>query len=300
MALAHDVALTPDDSLWRAWNWDLLTLVPLVLLSWLYARGVRHLWRRLGRRVIQPWRVTCFAGGCATLFIAVISPFHELAHALFWVHMIQHMLIMGIVAPLLVLGRPPIALLWALSPRARLRAGAWTRATGLQASWRLLTGPSAAWTIHLLVLWGWHAPLLYDAAMRSPTLHWFEHTTMLAAAYIYWHALIAGSAVRAWGYGAGALASLGTLTHAGMLGALLTFAPVPLYESHVASAAAWGLTPLEDQQLAGLVMWVPACMVYLVAGLLFIGFALRDLERRHTPRQQAAWPQRPTSPQRNE
>lgn len=281
-ALAHGPPATPDTPPWRAWNWDPLTLGPLLLVAWLYARGVTRLWRRAGRRVIRPWRAACFAGGCATVFAALVSPLDALAHALFSVHMIQHMLIMGVAAPLLVLGRPPITLLWALPFRLRVLLGSATRNAVFAAVARALARPGAAWTIHFVVLWAWHAPTLYDAAVRSAPLHWLEHLTMLIAACLFWQALIQGGRVRDGGYGVSALAALTTLAHAGMLGALLTFAPEPLYESHLMSAPAWGLTPLEDQQLAGLVMWVPACLVYLVAGVWFIALALTEVERRET------------------
>jgi putative membrane protein len=238
----------------------------------LYARGVIKLWPRAGGRGLRIGHVLTFTAGWSVLVLALLSPLHDLAHELFWAHMMQHMLLMAVAAPLLVAARPWPVLLFGLPCRLRRHAGRLVPS-------RILARPGLVFMAHALVLWIWHVPPLYDAAVAVPALHWLEHLSMLTAAILFWHLVLMRLPRYREGCGAAVLLLLATSMHAGLLGALLTFAPEPLYASHLGSAPLRGLDPLEDQQLAGLIMWVPACAVYLVAGLALVGVWLRRLER---------------------
>ncbi|HWC64654.1 MAG TPA: cytochrome c oxidase assembly protein, partial [Thermoanaerobaculia bacterium] len=137
--------------------------------------------------------------------------------------------------------------------------------------------PVAAWIAFALALWVWHVPSLYQAALRSETVHAAEHATFLAAALLYWSAVLAGARGRA-GVGGEAASLFGTAFHGGLLGALMTIAPTlwyPAYGRGVSATAA-----LEDQQLAGLWMWVPAGLVFVVGGMGLVAGWLRESERR--------------------
>jgi len=279
-------SLEPSD-LWRAWSFEPGIVLPLALAAGLYARGLRALWRQAGAgHGIRRWQAAAFAAGWLVLAIALVSPLHELGETLFSAHMAQHELLMAVAAPLLVLGRPLLPFLWGLPMAWRRDAGHWTSRPAMRSAWHALTLPSIAWTVHALAIWVWHAPRLYDAAVTSDVVHALQHASFLGSALLFWWALIHGRNGRLR-YGASVLYVFTTALHTTALGAVLSLASQPLYPAYAATAA-WGLTPLEDQQLAGLIMWVPAGIAYLVAALALMAEWLREAERRTTRSETAA------------
>jgi putative membrane protein len=192
--------------------------------------------------------------------------------------MTQHELLMLVAAPLVVLGRPMIAFLWALPLGWARRIGAWGRMGWFQRHWRGVSNPLAAWAIHAVALWVWHVPALFQATLQSDLVHTFQHVCFLASALLFWWALIHGPQ-GAVGYGAALLYLFTTAVHSGVLGALITFAGSVLYPAYEETTAAWGMTALEDQQLGGLIMWVPAGLVYIIAGLALCAGWMRESER---------------------
>jgi putative membrane protein len=136
--------------------------------------------------------------------------------------------------------------------------------------------------VHAVVLWGWHAPGPVQASLASPTVHVLQHLSLLGSAGLFWWALIQGRDRRI-GDGVAVLYVFTTSVHASVLGALLSFAPSPWYTAYAESTGPWGLTPLEDQQLAGLIMWVPGGLVYLAAGLALFAAWLGRPEVRVAP-----------------
>jgi putative membrane protein len=266
-AWAHTGRAPEPHDLWTAWTFAPAVLVGLAVSGWLYARGVRALWRAAGAgRGVPSWRVACFAGGILVLALALLSPIDSVASALFAVHMIQHMLLVVVAAPLLVLGDPGTAALWALDLDARRGVGAWWRTQRvLPAIWDVLRRPLVAFTLHVAALWLWHVPVLYDAALRRESVHVAEHASFVFTALLFWYPIADAHPRRRFGIGIATLYLFTAGLQCTLLGALITFARHPWYFGHYATTAAWGLTPLEDQQLAGLVMWIPAGLVYLVA-----------------------------------
>jgi cytochrome c oxidase assembly factor CtaG len=276
--LAHPGGGHAHGSVWRMWSWEPSIVIPLLLVAMLYAVGVHRLWRASATgRGIYRWEVISCAGGWLTLVLALLSPVHPIGEELFWVHMVQHELLMAIAAPLLVLGRPLMVFVWALPARWRRGATQWTTARPLRASWRVLTAPAVAWALQAVVLLAWHVPALFDAALESEALHALQHICFLGSALLFWWSLARGNRARA-SDGAAIIYLFTTGVSTSVLGVLLTFAPRPWYTAYGTSALAWGLTPLEDQQLAGLVMWVPAGVVYVVAALMFFTRWLRESE----------------------
>ena len=272
--------------LWRAWGVEPGVVLPLAVAAGLYARGLRALWRQAGAgHGIRRWQAGAFAAGWLVLAIALVSPLHELGEALFSAHMAQHELLMAVAAPLLVLGRPVVPFLWGLPMAWRRTAGHWASTAPVRATWLALTLPSVAWTVHAVAIWAWHAPALYDAAVTSDAVHALQHASFLGSALLFWWALIHGRNGRLR-YGASVLYIFTTALHTTALGAVLSLASRPLYPAYAATAV-WGLTPLEDQQLAGLIMWVPAGIAYLVAALALMAGWLQEAERR-TARSEAA------------
>ena len=249
------------------WTFDLWITGPLLGSGLVYVIGVIRLWSRagLGHGVLL-WQTVGFATGWFALFAALVSPLHHAGAQLFTVHMIEHELIMAVAAPLLVLARPGAGFLWAFPRRVRREIGRAVRGNAIQGPWRILTSPTVATLLHGAAIWLWHAPFLFDDAVVNLALHRVQHISFLATAILFWWAVIRRS-----DHGPAFGHMFVTMTHTGLLGALLTLAPRVLYEVQTAGAPAWGLTQLEDQQLAGLVMWVPVGTVYAGAALAFVG-----------------------------
>jgi putative membrane protein len=262
------------------WTWDPFVLLLLALSGWLYAAGVARLWRRAGvDQGIRRWEAGCFAAGWLALFAALVSPLDALGGILFSAHMAQHEVLILIAAPLMVLGRPLAPFLWALPRAGRERAGKWTQAPPVARTWRSLTAPLSVWAIHGLALWAWHVPGLYQATLDDDFIHALQHLSFFGSAALFWWSLIHGRFGRL-GYGAAVLYVFTTSMHSGVLGALLTFAPRLWYPIYQARTSQWGLSALEDQQLAGLIMWVPAGIVFIVLGLALFAAWLGEAERR--------------------
>ena len=188
--------------------------------------------------------------------------------------MVQHETLMLIAAPLLVISRPLVTFLWALPFEWRRSLGRWSKTSPVRGSWLWLTAPLTAWWIHAIAIWVWHAPPLMDATLRSDLVHTAQHLSFFFSALLFWWALFYAHGRRA--FGSGVLYIFTTAVHTGILGALLTFAPHPWYGPYANTTQAWGLTPLEDQQIGGLIMWVPASVVYLAAGLYLFAAWMRE------------------------
>ena len=270
------------------WGRDPLVWLSLALSGWLYLRGVRRLWRESGAgRGIRRWEAWSYAGGWAALFVALASPLHPWGEVLFSAHMTQHEVLMVAAAPLLVLGRPVVAFLWAVPVAWARSLGEAAKAGWFRRAWRGLTNPLAAWAIHAAALWVWHVPAMFQATLGSDLVHTLQHVSFLGSALLFWWALVHGPR-GLMGYGAAVLYLFTTSVHSGVLGAFITFAGGVLYPAYARTTQSWGLTPLEDQQLGGLIMWVPAGLVYVVAGLALLAGWMRESERRVSKRERRA------------
>jgi putative membrane protein len=175
--------------------------------------------------------------------------------------MAQHEILMVVAAPLLVVGRPLVAFLWGLPFSWRRAAGSLSKYRLVAAVWSWLSRPLNAWWIHAVVLWGWHVPRAFEATLESDFVHSVQHVSFLGTALLFWWALIGGREA-AMGYGKALLYVFSTGVHNSILGAWLTFSPVVWYPLYKGRTEAWSLTALEDQQLGGLIMWVPAGLVF--------------------------------------
>lgn len=256
-------------------------LIVLLSLSAVgYGRGVSALWRKAGiGRGIRTIEAVRFAAGWTTLALALLSPIDGLAERSFAVHMVQHELLMVVAAPLLVLSRPLEAWAWSLPYRARRTLASIFTASRVRDGWRRLNAPASAWCCHALALWIWHIPALFLAALANEGLHVLQHTCFFASALLFWWAAI-GRQLRAPSATSIALLFT-TMLHTSALGLLLTFAPTPWYAHY--DLGPFGLSALEDQQLGGLVMWVPGSLAYLVAGLATIAAWLSPSRAEQRP-----------------
>jgi putative membrane protein len=250
------------------WTWPPLVVLALLVTGFLYATGIVKIVRRGTAHTLNKKSVLCFALGLISLVLALDSPIHEMGEQLFWVHMTQHELLMLICAPLLVLGRPLIPFLFALPESWRNKVAGLSRSKAFRSSWSFVSAPMSAWVLSALGLWVWHVPFLFDQTLHSDSMHAAQHTTFLVTALLFWWPLV--NRVQELGYGTGVAYVFTTALHTSILGALLTFAPRAWYQSYVATAPAWHLTALEDQQIGGLIMWIPAGTLLLIVALVLL------------------------------
>lgn len=260
---AHIVSKAQPEALRWGADWWVLACLALSLL--LYAAGLAKLWPRLGQGRAQALgRAAYFGAGWLAMAAALASPLDPAGAMLFAAHMVQHELLMIVAAPLLVLGRPFGPWLWALP-------AAWRRAIGhgvhwrpWAAAWQAVTRPMSAWLIHFAALWVWHAPPLFQLALRDDTVHAWQHASFLFPALLFWWAVLGA---RGPAPGAAMLYLFTTMMHTGALGALFALSGTVWYPAYGDGPLAFGLMPLEDQQLGGLVMWIPGGLAYVIAGL---------------------------------
>jgi putative membrane protein len=275
MAEAHvpDADAAPAWAL--AWTFEPWVVASLVLSAALYTVGLRRLWGRAGTgRGVSARHAAAFAAGWVALAAALVSPIDPLGNRLFSAHMLQHELLMVVAAPLLVVGKPLAVWVWALPVRRRRTVGGFFHRPAWRIAWLRLTSPLYAWLVHALALWLWHVPVLFEAALRSNAVHTLQHFSFLFTALLFWWSAL-GQSERA-AQGTAMIYLFTTMVHSSILGALLTLSPFVWYPTYGLTAPALGLSALEDQQLGGLVMWIPAGIAYLAAGLVlamrWIGF----------------------------
>lgn len=267
---------------WRTqapWSFEPWVVAALALSLTLYAIGLLRLWRAAGYgHGVRPLQAAAFLGGWLAVVLALVSPLDALGTQLFSAHMVQHEALMVLAAPLLVLGRPLAAWAWAFPAPWRPALGRWTRRPLPARLWQGLIYAPTAWALHGIALWSWHLPSWFEAALRHPGLHTVQHASFFVTALLFWWGPL-GARERT-GHGAALLYLFTTMMHTAALGALLTLSPVLWYGSYAATSAALGIDPLEDQQLGGLIMWVPAGLAYLFAGLAVMVDLLGGAGRR--------------------
>jgi putative membrane protein len=251
------------------WAPDWTVAFPLLLFAGLYAVGASRLWARstLGRGALRR-DSALFAVGWLALAGAVASPLHEAGEHSFTLHMIEHEIIMLLASLLIVAARPGPALLWGFPAGARKAVASVGRGAG--PAWRLISDPVAATLLQALALIGWHMPALFDRALEAEGWHVAQHLSFLFTALLFWWAMAHGRSGRR-GWGTSALCLFVTSLIGGALGALMAFSASPWYAPYAAlGMTPTGLSPAEDQQLAGLVMWIPGGMVHAGAALWFL------------------------------
>ena len=277
----HDAPLTSDD-LWTAWNFEQSIWIPLIIIVLIYSWGMRNVWKRAGTgHGIKMRHCASFLGALLALVVAFTSPLDALSAVLFSAHMVQHMILILVAAPLLGMSDFPLACLWAL-PRA------WAQELGYRAkhshiishSWQVLSSPIFAWLLFAMTLWIWHASALYEAALQDEAIHALEHLWFLVTAMLFWWPLLKSPAQKHVQYGMAIPYLFTTILQSGILGALMTFSSRPWYSYYTTAVAPWEITPLQDQQLAGLIMWIPGGAIFTLLNIAYFAAWLRALEER--------------------
>ncbi|HEX8445471.1 MAG TPA: cytochrome c oxidase assembly protein [Sphingomonas sp.] len=256
------------------WTFDPWITLPLLIAALLFTRGWRRLIPRSGQGAGSlRRRARWFAAGLTLLAAALVSPLHAAGERSFAAHMFEHELLMLAAAPLLVLAEPLAIMLWAFPGAWRRRIGQGVAARPIALPWRQATGAVTATLVQATALWLWHAPALFDRALASAGWHVVQHLSFLIAALLFWTAMVH----RRTAPGVAALCLVVTAIVSGALGALMAFATSPWYAGYARlGMAPFGLSPAEDQQLAGLLMWVPGGLVHAGAALLLMRRLLRE------------------------
>jgi putative membrane protein len=274
-ALAHTLTATP----WR--GPEPVLAIPMLVAGGLYLAG----WLRLRRRIGEGRRThtrhgLLFAAGWLTLAGATLTPLHDLGARSFAAHMLEHELIMLAAAPLFVLSRPGAALLWAFPAPARQALATVPRSRAGGGLWRFLTDPILATTVQAAAIWLWHLPSLFDQALRSEAWHVAQHASFFVTALLFWSAML-GPRRSVW---TAALCLFATSMVTGALGAFMALSQSPWYQGYAAlGLAAFGLSPAQDQQAAGLLMWIPGGLFHALVAIALIAPHLTDAlrEPRH-------------------
>jgi putative membrane protein len=292
VAEAHTTEAVAPDRLLDAWKADPWVLIAALVAGWLYARGIGHL-NEMGTRtgrgpLVGPARIAAFSAGLLTLVLALSSPLDTATATIFSAHMIQHVLLVAVAPPLILLGLPTTVFLNGV-PRGWRRPLATLphRIPGLAVLLGVLTMPAVAWLVHAGTLWAWHIPWLYDAAVQNERLHAVEHATFVITAFLYWWTIVpAGAHTRnALGPAMGILSVFAMGMQSAALGIILTFWSTPIYPVYVGRSELWHISALSDQRLAGLIMWIPAGSVYVVAALMLLRSWFQE-EREDEERQE--------------
>ena len=262
------------------WTSELLTVALLLASAGIYATGARNAWQQAGSGSGVRWlHAGAFYGGLAALAGALISPLARVSDYLFSAHMTQHEILMLVAAPFLVMGRPLLAFLWAVPQKWRPDVARAFRRPSVLRVWQILTTPLWVFIVHGLALWMWHVPALFEWALHHDGIHALQHISFVATAALFWWGMVEGRYGRA-GYGVGVLYVFLTALHSTILGALLTVAPTTWYETYELTAVQRRVDALADQQLAGLVMWVPSGVIFIVIGLALVAAWMGESERR--------------------
>lgn len=273
VTLAHAGRPVAPHDVWSSWNLDPLLVLLLIGALWLHRGG-----RARGPRPQDVWRHRAFVGAIVVLAVALLSPLEVTSGALASAHMVQHVLLVLVAAPLLALSAPASTLLRGMPLRVRRTSGRVRRGLGDgRSAWlRLPTHPVTVLVLHIGVLWFWHSAAAYDAALGNEAIHAIEHTSFLVTGLLFWRVVIGPRTAARVPGGLGVLLVFGAAMASVMLSLLLTFAPTPWYEGYSGTTAAWGLDQLADQQLAGVLMWVPAGAIHVGIALALFATWLRD------------------------
>jgi len=275
--------LTETQAAYESWSVQYPVTVVLVLAALFYLQG----WLRLRKalpKTIPAWRLAAFMGGLFSLWIAVGSPLQEFDEALLSIHMVQHILLMGVAPPLILLGAPALPFLHGLPHRlVRGLLGPILRWTPVQGLGGILTHPVFCWLAATLALIGWHTPRAFELAVHSPFWHEVEHGSFFTTSMLFWWPVVQPwPSVARWPrWSIPLYLFLGTLANDAVSAFLALYDRI-LYPSYASVPRPFNISPLDDQAFAGAMMWVFGTFVYLVPA---VAITMQILSPLNTHRQ---------------
>jgi putative membrane protein len=259
------------------WSFDPLVVGGLLVAGGLYGWAVRRVDAAHPTNRHPRWRTWLFVAGLAAIAVALISPIEAYEGVLFSVHMVQHMLLQLVAAPLLLAGAPITLTLRVASPKWRRRILAVLHSSVLRA----LAFPVVAWVFFAATNWGWHYSTLYNEALENQALHYLQHAHFMVAALLFWWPVI-GADPSPWRlpHPVRLFYLFLAMPQQSFLGVSLLQARTVLYPHYVTNVRDWGPTPLEDQQIGGTIMWVVGDMAFLAGMAIVVVLWMRHEERR--------------------
>ena len=277
--LAHHAPLQ-ESVLATQWSMRVEVLALVVAAAALYSWGLRSKGNRGGGVGLVGG--ASFFLGLGIVLVALMSPLDSLGASIFSAHMIQHLLLMVAAVPLLVLGRPILTITSGFPPRARSIAARVERASAVRLARKGIDNVVLVGIIQILVVWAWHVPALYQSALDDEWVHVLEHSTFFMAALAFWRLVLSARARPP--YPARVLLIFVTGLQGAALGAIITLAGRALYAARSLGSEIWSLTPLEDQALAGIIMWVLPGILYFVVMIVLLLRWFRQMDARSSGR----------------
>lgn len=290
-----------------SWNWRPEVIIVLVLAATLYIRGWVRLRKRVSNhtqytgsrrsvwRLTATWRPISYCAGLLFIALALLSPIDTIVQQLFFMHMIQHLLLMMVAPPLLLIANPLPFLLWGLPDILRTPAGNFIKTivhqdSAIRRFLRTITNPGITWIIWVVGLISWHDPILYNAALEYEWVHDFEHLSFfLISMLLSWHITGAGPRIHKQMSLSARAGLIISIIPANLLtGVVLALATKPFYSYYMSVPRIWGIDVLGDQQIGGVIMWGPGSMMYVVIALILI-YRLLDRDERKSTLHESKW-----------
>ncbi len=267
---------TSINALLSGWEWRVEVLLVALVLGGLYVRGWLTL-RQKGHLLGRGWRLACYVAGWLAVIIALLSPIDRLGGLLFWVHMAQHLLLIMVAPPLLWLAAPFPVGLWGMPAQARqLSATLLNRRSKARRFLRVAGAPGVVWLIFVTLLFAWHDPAAYNAALRSEWVHDAEHLSFFAIGMLYWWQMIGAAPIfsKRLTMPQRFIYAISAVPPNMVVGATLALASEPTYSHYLTVPRISTLTVMEDLHFGGLIMWIPGSMMYILAGIVALRFVL--------------------------
>ena len=268
---------TTTNALLLAWEWRVDVLLILLGMGWLYLHGWLTL-RQKGHPIANGWRLLSYSAGLLTIAVALLSSIDRLGGLLFWVHMVQHLLLIMVAPPLLFLASPFPVGVWGLPRQGReWVAIILNRRSKLRSFLRRMGSPAIVWLTFVIMLFGWHDPSAYDAALRLEWVHDAEHLTFFIIGMLYWWQMIGAAPIfsKRLTMPQRLLYAISAVPPNMIVGVSLAFATEPMYKHYLTVPRISGLSALADLHLGGLIMWIPGSMMYILAGIVALGYVLQ-------------------------
>lgn len=272
-----------DPRLLRAWDFRPEVMLVLLLAGALFLLGWMRLRKESSDRFTKVWRLTAYLAGLALLALALLSPIDTLSNYLLSMHMVQHLLLMMFIPVLLLIANPLPFTLWGMPDALRLRVGGlFRRGSVLRRVLTAITAPGPVWIALVVVLVGWHDPRAYDTTLRYEWVHNLEHLTFFAVAMLFWWH-ITGAGPRLHGSPSAGMRIallLVTIPVTMGIGIIIALSAQPIYLHYLTVPRVLGLSVMEDQRLAGAIMWIPGSMMLILAALFLVSQVLSAEENK--------------------
>lgn len=270
-------------------RWDIADPLGIVVVFFAvtYTIGLTRLAMRTNRFPLEKRRVVAAYLGYASLYLALAGPFDGFATEAFWLHMIQHLVISLVAAPLILLSSPMAVYLWALPETAREGAGELLGSRGItRRALGFMVAPKVTIPLFIGTLYFWHAPATFSAALTNTYVHYLQHFTFFLTAMLFWWPIIGPAPVRSkLSYPQRMVYLLLVVTPTAVLASIITMTHSVIYQEYLDSPMHWGMTALEDQTMGGLILWIPGNSLYLAAltSLFFTWAGKEEKKAIHTP-----------------